>query len=379
MSKRVREEETSPGSSSGSGDSSTTEDSEDDGSSSSYSSSSSSSELELAMDERGRVACDANPKLRYEATTRERFVKVGKEETRRGILRDCEAAHTAKTTKKKKNSAYSSGSTFWVGAEEKPRCALEALALETFRLATEEAFAATRGEGDGAEGGAGYDPTRSGAEWWTQVIDDRDEIGWHWDKDYALEQSGVNVHPQLGTVTYFCDRGAPTVIVDRPTDVQYDEESGDVGSLGTVSECAVSWPRWGKQITFDGKFLHGAPLAFAARERESGKRVTFLVNIWLNHKPVTAEPLTEDELESMTLRDVTEAASWVDADCARQPFEERPVRAPVEFKFDFTYSERPRTILLNLDSSIKDCRLVNDGGHGASTALFTACCLGELT
>jgi hypothetical protein len=161
--------------------------------------------------------------------------------------------------------------------------------------------------------------------------------------------------------------------------VQYDEESGDVDSLGTVSECAVSWPRWGKQITFDGKFLHGAPLAFAARERESGKRITFLVNIWLNHKPVTAEPLTEDELESMTLRDVTEASSWVDADCARRPFEERPVRAPVEFKFDFTYSERPRTILLNLDSSIKDCQLVNDDGQGASTALFTACCLGELT
>ena len=43
MSKRVREEETSPGSSSESGDSSTTEDSEDDGSSSSSFSSSSSS------------------------------------------------------------------------------------------------------------------------------------------------------------------------------------------------------------------------------------------------------------------------------------------------------------------------------------------------
>ena len=385
MSKRAREDEdededsASGSGSDGSHPSMTSTEDEDEDESSSSSSSSSSSELELAMDERGRVACDANPRLRYEPTTRERFIKADEEETRRGIVRDCEAAHTAKTTKKKKNSAYSSGSTFWIGAGEAPRCALEALALETFRLATEEALAATSGEDEGAGEAARYDPTRSGAEWWTQVIDDRDEIGWHWDKDYALEQSGVNVHPQLGTVTYFCDRGAPTVIVDRPTHVQYDEESGDVGSLGTVSECAVSWPRWGKQITFDGKFLHGAPLAFAARERESGKRVTFLVNIWLNHKPVTADPLTDEELESMTLRDVTEASSWVDADCARRRFEERSVGVPVGFKFDFTYSERPRTILLNLDSSMQDFKILDDDGRRVSTARFTACCLGELT
>ena len=82
-----------------------------------------------------------------------------------------------------------------------------------------------------------YDPETSGAEWWTQVIDDEDEIGWHWDKDYALEGSGVNVHPQLGTVTYFCDGGAPTVVVDRPTEVEYDGDSGDVGVCGDISSC----------------------------------------------------------------------------------------------------------------------------------------------
>jgi|TARA_B100001142_G_scaffold7578_1_gene7520 hypothetical protein len=47
-----------------------------------------------------------------------------------------------------------------------------------------------------------FDPSRSGAEWWTQVIDARDEIGTHWDKDYGLESANVNVHPQIATVTY---------------------------------------------------------------------------------------------------------------------------------------------------------------------------------
>ena len=146
---------------------------------------------------------------------------------------------------------------------------------------------------------ATYDPSNSGAEWWTQVIDDEDEIGWHWDKDYALEGSGVNVHPQLGTVTYFCDNGAPTVVVNRPTNVQCDFGCGDIGVCGAVTECVVSWPEWGKQITFDGKFLHGAPAELARGSARKEKRVTFLVNVWLNHKPVTAEPLSADELSAM--------------------------------------------------------------------------------
>ena len=32
--------------------------------------------------------------------------------------------------------------------------------------------------------------------------DESSEVAWHWDRDYSLERSGVNVHPMLGTVTY---------------------------------------------------------------------------------------------------------------------------------------------------------------------------------
>ena len=42
--------------------------------------------------------------------------------------------------------------------------------------------------------------------WWMlenlQIKDESSEVAWHWDRDYTLESSGVNIHPMLGTVTY---------------------------------------------------------------------------------------------------------------------------------------------------------------------------------
>ena len=35
------------------------------------------------------------------------------------------------------------------------------------------------------------------------MVDVDDEIGMHWDKDYALEAADVNDAPHIGTVTYF--------------------------------------------------------------------------------------------------------------------------------------------------------------------------------
>jgi len=54
-----------------------------------------------------------------------------------------------------------------------PRCGLESLALSIFREHAK---------------GAKFDPSRSGAEWWTQAIDVRDDIGVHFDRDYGMEE-----------------------------------------------------------------------------------------------------------------------------------------------------------------------------------------------
>eukprot|EP01052_Picozoa_sp_SAG31_P003332 SAG31_NODE_126_length_23665_cov_6.178987_27_plen_75_part_00 len=39
------------------------------------------------------------------------------------------------------------------------------------------------------------------------VLEQSDEIGFHWDKDYSVEGQGVNVFPHLATVTYLSDVG----------------------------------------------------------------------------------------------------------------------------------------------------------------------------
>lgn len=351
----------------------------------SESESGSGSELDLAVDERGRVACELNPELEYAATSAPDAVaraRFDSEEEIETLLRDCAAAHTAKNARGKHGkSGYSSGRTFWLSADGAPRCALEALALETFRRATRTAEAkisVSVAKGKEFVTAATYDPSNSGAEWWTQVIDDEDEIGWHWDKDYALEGSGVNVHPQLGTVTYLCDHGAPTVVVNRPTDVQCDLDGGDVGVCGAVTECAVSWPKWGKQITFDGKFLHGAPAELARGPTRGEQRVTFLVNVWLNHKPVTAEPLSADELGTMKLRDVDRATSWMGA--SMKPRAE-PVHALENatsslklFDFNFQYAGRKRTLALRLPLPLTK----QNDASAADTFVFGARRLGEL-
>ena len=39
------------------------------------------------------------------------------------------------------------------------------------------------------------------------VLEREDEVGFHWDKDYAVEGQGVNVFPHLATVTYLTGVG----------------------------------------------------------------------------------------------------------------------------------------------------------------------------
>ena len=97
----------------------------------------------------------------------------------------------------------------------------------------------------------------------------------------------------------------PTLILDKKSPPPSDPEKKSLN--GSVSKAWLSHPAFGKHIAFDGRFLHGAPgeyfpsvarksvitsepMAKRLKAEEggnmsslSGKRVTFLVNIWLNH------------------------------------------------------------------------------------------------
>ena len=78
---------------------------------------------------------------------------------------ECLKAFTCKAISSSEN--YSSGSTFFVSACSKPNTLLENLALSIFRFHTST---------------VSFDANKSGAEWWTQVIDSEHNIGIHWDR-----------------------------------------------------------------------------------------------------------------------------------------------------------------------------------------------------
>ena len=86
---------------------------------------------------------------------------------------DALSAFTARHVSKSTDASYSSGSTFFLPACMEPRCGLEALAKSIFDHHTRDC--------------KNFDPGCSGAEWWTQCIEEEDDIGVHWDGDYGME------------------------------------------------------------------------------------------------------------------------------------------------------------------------------------------------
>jgi hypothetical protein len=318
------------------------------------------------------------------------------------LLRDAKHVFSART--REAGQAYSAGTTYFVPSIMKPRCALEAMALQIFQRHTQHLA-------DGV-----VIPEQSGAEWWTLVLnendendnandnahkhgtaeatssknnnnnnnksvveeeesvdDDDDEVGLHFDADYGLEDQVPNLllHPRLATVTYLTGAGgAPTVVFDCPSPHSQrrrrpeqqnpaaakaknsnNNENDDDDAImlswhGTnVRRAWISHPKVGKHIAFDGRLLHGAPATFfpptsasihekkiikngapprASNEEEveapaakkaklslndqefqeenqlhENPRITFLVNIWINHCPLDAEPLDDEICEQL--------------------------------------------------------------------------------
>ena len=157
-----------------------------------------------------------------------------------------------------------------------------------------------------------------------------DAIAMHWDKDYEFEEENkISLYPTLSTVTYLTDKGAPTCICEgsmgpRTLNPANESQKPFLLKYANFGRCIYSVPVVGAHISFDGRLLHGAPFGLeqppgtstaasvsAARstgdEEEDGTskrqritapgedkksatpmRITFLVNIWLNHIPTGA-------------------------------------------------------------------------------------------
>lgn len=178
-------------------------------------------------------------------------------------------------------------------------------------------------------------------------------VGLHWDKDEHLRATTADVsHPLLSTVTYLCSSGAPTIVFDHCIDgkssnaVPDPDGGSDIHSSAeskaattasatnaSIHNLFLSWPRVSKHIAFDGRLLHGAPGELAAEEleraafgnenageeeedeEEMSERVTFLVNIWLDHKPQSVHEFPAEDLPSL-------------ARCSRAVLGDLPPKAP---------------------------------------------------
>ena len=245
-------------------------------------------EQELTFDEHGRTATDGTCDYRtrvWDAAVPEASVP--------SLVADCKAAYLKVTTQTGVSGlTYSTNATYWMGAEASPRTALERLALSIFRHHSRRAR---------------FDPARSGAEWWTQVVSAQEEetgtIGFHWDRDYDLQyDQGLCVHPHVATVTYLCGGGAPTVVLPLASPV--DAAAVADACCGPLRGAHACWPRPGRHLAFDGRMLHGAPQGLAATGGGGGgggnaPRVTLLVNVWLNHVPWAADPLHDEARRQM--------------------------------------------------------------------------------
>jgi hypothetical protein len=222
--------------------------------------------------------------------------------------------------------------TFWIDDtivedQEQSLCLLEAFAWKIF-LRHREKY---RIPGSNSS-------TPAGAEWWVQVkpvtlppkvpvpaVDGKREtlenyangaeaVDLHYDKDEVMAETfGLGYFPVLSTVTYLTALSCapPTLVFLR----RYDEADDQ-----PISSMLVSRPSRSKHLVFDGRLLHGAPSHFALRPHgsdyratdgvhdddkfETLLRVTFLVNVWSNHKPLGVSVLPEPIRDALSGRGV---------------------------------------------------------------------------
>ena len=140
------------------------------------------------------------------------------------------------------------------------------------------------------------------------------------------------IHPHISTVTYLSHIGAPTMALNyrvNPFTGEYMLPSSNEGGPTKAEDvCAyLSWPKRGKHLSFDGRYLHAAPsnlmkdgefekqtkltdndvenstaMDEGAKRRllRRKRRVTFLVNCWINYKPFNVDMFPETMMDKMT-------------------------------------------------------------------------------
>eukprot|EP00051_Salpingoeca_urceolata_P031083 m.10316 g.10316 ORF g.10316 m.10316 type:complete len:459 (-) comp3750_c0_seq2:22-1398(-) len=117
-----------------------------------------------------------------------------------------------------------------------------------------------------------------GAEWWFQLRDTTENIGFHYDKDEGVASIEMRMsYPAMSTITYLSDTGSPTLIFNQTT----PDGNSNVPLLPEVA--ALFYPQMSKHVTFAGNLMHGVVGELGKTHpghEPSGVRGTFLVNWW---------------------------------------------------------------------------------------------------
>ena len=168
----------------------------------------------------------------------------------------------------------SSAKSFWVDARSRPTSALGALATAVV---------------DAHFAGAARAAVR-GAEVWVQLRDGSSPatrgLEFHFDKcERSLAERDDWRHPALATATYLTDSGAPLVVFDTTSD-----GGGDDARPSPPRGWIVA-PRRARHVAFAGDRLHGVPDEIATDSERESDRLSILVNVWTDFKPLGLGPL----------------------------------------------------------------------------------------
>ncbi len=166
-----------------------------------------------------------------------------------------------------------------------------------------------------------------GAEWWLQHREQREDIGFHYDKDEgAASIEGRMLFPVLSTITYLRDVGAPTLILNQSTD-----ESGAVEMPEIATAGVLVYPRKNKHVVFRSDLMHGCSGRLTLRSSAAAltpvTRLTLLINWWQRQPiPPNCLPVAGKDLKKMkeltrasALRELTAKLMAARADQDEQP------------------------------------------------------------
>jgi len=186
--------------------------------------------------------------------------------------------------------------SFWVPYSSEPRCLLEATALQIGKFHLQ-------------------DFEFSGVEFWAQYRSSNDGLGFHFDKDeHAAREENLWKHPTVATATYLSNEGAPLVVFETHSAEDIEENDTESHLEDTLiclgendpsnpPQAWVIFPRQGRHVVFSGGLLHGVAseltIADPATKRDNAQnegRLSFLVNVWLDHKPKEIEQLPDEKI-----------------------------------------------------------------------------------